>query len=124
MATHFTVKTPVTRAMRDEFAMQTYTAMQQLTSRPTLEAWEAMAQVINLFAIATRDDKRRSDDFTVIHSGLVAMTEVEMNCRNGISLPDAKLDKIRDAVNTIDSCVGKMSVEQLYAAMHELNFLE
>lgn len=124
MATRFTVKTPVTRAMRNEFAMQTYTAMQQLSSKPTIEAWEAMAQVINLFAIATRDDKRRSNDFTVIHSGLVAMTEVEMNCRNCVSLPDAKLDKIRDAVNTIDNCVGKMSVEQLYAAMHELNFLE
>lgn len=104
--------------------MQTYTAMQQLSSKPTIEAWEAMAQVINLFAIATRDDKRRAVDFTVIHSGLVAMTEVEMNCRNGVSLPEVKIDRIRSAVNAIDSCVGKMSVEQLYAAMHELNFLE
>ena len=124
MATRFTVKTPVTRAMRDEFAMQTYTAMQQLTSRPTIEAWKAMAQVINLFYIATGSDNRRFADFDVIRSGVDALSEVEMNCRNGISLSDEQLDKIRDAVNTIDGCVGKMSVEQLYAAMHELNFLE
>ena len=114
------MRIPVTKSLRDEFAMQLHVSLAALQRWPSEQAWEPLAQIFNVIQIAVRDDPKRSHEALLINSGARALQQIERRACSGRDLPEHEIAPIRIAVDAIDRMMGKLDVMQLNAAMIEL----
>lgn len=115
---------PVMGKLRDEFGITMHVAMRSLETTPTVEAFDALADVFNLLQVDLENDKRRVRAAAAINDGAGALNESQDAVAAGQVPHQRHLKRIRAAVNTIDELIGKLDVNRLYLSMHKLDALK
>lgn len=127
MAKHRTYRVarlPVMAALRDEFAMVSHLALRSLETTPTVEAFDALAEVFNLLQVDLRNDKKRSRAAGIISDGAAALIESQDAVAAGEIPLERHLKRMRAAVNTIDDLIGKLDINRLYLSMQVLKTMQ
>lgn len=110
------VKIPMTKELYDTFGIYLHVALATLQKRPDTDAFDAIAQIMNVVALTIKDDLRFIDEMLYISSGIRMMNDVSNKCTAGLPLKDYELACITLAVNTIDKILPRLDVSKLYLA--------
>ena len=114
------IKIPMTKALYDEFGIQMHTAYAALINQSSLEAFNALAHIMNVVTQAASKDKRFSDEMLYLNTGIATMNQIANKCQAGLPLKDFESASIGLAVNTIDRILPYMDISKLYVAMNEV----
>jgi hypothetical protein len=117
------VHIPVTRALRDEFAMLLYTSLWSLEHTPGVDPFDNLAGVFNVVQLALEHDAKHSHEARLITGGAAALNQAMSRVMSGKPPADHEILPIRVGVKTIDTLLGRLDVSVLYAAMQRLRRL-
>lgn len=114
------IRIPVTRVLRDEFAMMLYTSVACLESSPTAAAYNNLAGIMNVVQIALENDRRHQHEARLINGAASAMNQAAGKAEAGMPLAEHELAAIRVGVSTVDGLLGRLDVSALYVATQQL----
>lgn len=114
------IRIPVTRVLRDEFAMMLYTSMAALETAPTAAAYNNLAGIMNVVQVALENDRRHQHEARLINGAAAAMNQIADKAEAGAHLTEHELAAIRVGVNTVDGLLGRLDVSALYVAIQQL----
>lgn len=114
------IRIPVTRVLRDEFAMMLYTSMAVLETAPTAAAYNNLAGIMNVVQVALENDRRHQHEARLINGAAAAMNQIADKAEAGAHLAEHELAAIRVGVNTVDGLLGRLDVSALYVAIQQL----
>lgn len=117
------VRIPITRALRDEFAMLLYTSLRSLEHAPGSGAFDNLAGVFNVLQLALEHDAKHSHEARLITGGAAALNQAMHRIVAGTPPADHEMAPIRVGVETIDTLLGRLDVSVLHAAMLRLRSL-
>ncbi|NYT68757.1 hypothetical protein [Pusillimonas noertemannii] len=106
---------PITK-LRDDIALIIHTSIVRLAAGPDLDAYDNLAENINLVGIALEGKPAFSREFALIAGGARAMNQIGELVTAGHTPKPHHIAPIRVAVNTIDAVLGRLDVETLYVA--------
>lgn len=112
---------PMMRELRDMMSLQLYASTDALIKQPSLDQFQAVAQIVNVVALTIDDDKRFSTERLHISSGIAAMMQISRKCETGLKLRDDEVASINLMVSTIDRILSRLDVSKLYLSMRKLN---
>lgn len=115
---------PVMGKLRDEFGITMHVALRSLETTPTVEAFDALAEVFNLLQVDLQNDRRRARAAAVINDGAGALIDSQDAVAAGQVPLERHLKRMRAAVNTIDDLIGKLDINRLYLSMQKLKALK
>ncbi|WP_323017743.1 hypothetical protein [Castellaniella sp.] len=118
-----TIRIPVTRALRDEFAMLLYTSLWSLEHAPGADPFDNLAGVFNVVQLALEHDAAHRHEARLITGGAAALNQAMNRIISGKPPADHEIAPIRVSVETIDRLLGRLDVSVLYAAMQRLRDL-
>lgn len=110
----------MTKALYDEFGIQMHSAYAALSNYPFLEAFNALAHIMNVVTQAARNDKRFEHEMLYLNTGIATMNQVYSKCEAKLPLKDYETAAIGVAVAAIDRVLPYMDVSKLYIAMNEV----
>jgi len=110
--------------LRDEFGLVMHTALRSLETMPTVEAFDALAEVFNLLQVDLRNDKKRARAAASINDRAGALIDSQEAVAAGQVPLERHLKRMRAAVDTIDELIGKLDINRLYLSMHKLKLLK
>ena len=114
------IKIPMTKALYDEFGIQMHSAYAAMSNYPCLEAFNALAHIMNVVTQAARNDTRFEHEMLYLNTGIATMNQVYGKCEARRPLKDYETAAIGVAVSAIDRVLPYMDVSKLYVAMNEV----
>jgi len=106
---------PITK-LRDDIALIIHTSIVRLAAGPDLDAYDNLAENINMAGLALEGKPQFSREFALIESGARAMNQIGELVNAGQSPKPHHIAPIRVAVNVIDAVLGRLDLETLYVA--------
>lgn len=106
---------PITK-LRDDIALIVHTSIARLAAGPDLDAYDNLAENLNILGLATEGKPEFSREFRLIDSGARAMNQIFDLVRSGQTPKPHHIGPIRVAVNTADAVLGRLDLETLYLA--------
>lgn len=110
------IKIPMSKELYDSFGIYLHMALATMQKRPDSDAFDAIAQIMNVVSITIKDDARFDDHKIFINSGIRMMNDIANKCSAGLPLKDYELACITLAINSIDSILPRLDVSKLYLA--------
>ena len=110
------VKIPMSKELYDSFGMYLHVALATMQNRPDSDAFDAIAQIMNVVSVTIKDDLRFNNESLFINSGIRMMNDISNKCTAGLPLKDYELACITLAINTIDAILSRLDVSKLYLA--------
>lgn len=110
----------MTKSLYDEFGIQMHTAYAALINQSSLEAFNALAHIMNVVTQAARNDKRFEHEMLYLKTGIATMNQIYGKCESKLPLKDYESAAIGVAVAAIDRVLPYMDVSKLYVAMNEV----
>ncbi len=117
------IRIPVTRGLRDEFAMVLHTSLWCLDRAPTVDVFDNLAGVFNVVQLALEHDAQHQHEARLITGGAAALNQVMPKVADGRALAAHETAPIRVGVNTIEALLGRLDATALYLAMQRLRVM-
>ncbi|NYT62397.1 hypothetical protein H0A66_08740 [Alcaligenaceae bacterium] len=114
------VRIPVTRALRDEFAMSLHTSLRGLEHAPSVDIFDNLAGIFNVVQLALEHDTKHSHEARLITGGAAALNQAMARVVAGQSPAAHEIAPIRVGINTIDALLGRLDVLALHGAIQRL----
>lgn len=114
-----TVRVPLT-GLRDQIALQMRAALTCLQLAPSAEAFNSLAGIFNLVALAIEADQGSAHEARLICGGAAAMNQIESRTAKRQAPRDHEFAPIRVAVNAIDEVLPRLDVIRLELAQQRL----
>lgn len=107
---------PVMRPLHDEMAMHLRAALVTLTYKPSNDAFDMLAGVLNVVQVAIQNDSRFPHEAKLINGGAATMNQISKKVDRGLALQEHELGSIKISVNTVDEILPRLDVGKLNAA--------
>lgn len=114
------IKIPMTKALYDEFGIQMHSAYSALVNYPCVEAFDALAAIINVVTVTAARDNRFEHEMLYLNTGIATMNQIYGKCQSKLPLKDHEAASIGVAVSAVDRVLPYMDISQLYLSMQEL----
>jgi hypothetical protein len=113
------VRIPVMKDMHDVIGMGMHTSYMMLRDAPSEEAFQQLAQIINMVGISIIGDERFVDEARIIESASLAMIQIGAKAGPIGALPYELLPVV-NAVNCIDAMLPRLDGSKLHQANAQL----
>lgn len=114
------VRIPVTRALRDEFAMSLHTSLWALDHAPSADVFDTLAGIFNVVQLALEHDAEHCHEARLITGGAAALNQVMTKALAGQRPAAHEIAPIRVGINTIDALLGRLDASALRRASQRL----
>lgn len=105
------IKIPLTR-FRSDAALNARLAYETLKRSPDLDAFNRLADVFNIIAVAVLNDPRFAHEVNVYGGATRALDEARQLIAARVQLPARLLEPIRHGVNIIDEILPRLDLAQ------------
>lgn len=116
------IKIPMTKEMYDKFGFQMHTAYDELCRVPSADAFERLADILQVVSMTAAKDKRFEQEMLYLNTGIATMNQVFGKCEAGLPLKEHEIAAIGVSVAAMDRVLPYMDVSKLYLSMQELRF--
>lgn len=114
----------MSKGMHEAIALQMHISLAVLKNQPDVDAFDAIAGIINMVSLASRNDARFTNECLQLRSGIATMNQVSHKVTQGVAINHFDVACLEACITTIDQILSRMSVGDLYIANQALNQLK
>lgn len=113
---------PITKVMIDEVCLIAFGNLTALKTCPSFAAFDRLADILNVIALAVSKRPDLYDYFIVLQSAALAMEDIRKRCEKYGEVKCNELEylTIRNAVNRFDEVMRHLDCRELYISQEEL----
>lgn len=122
------VKIPVAKPLWDSIALQMHTSLASFESQPSIDAFDALGMIFNVFGMTVSEEPKLRDEGRIIDGAVSIMCDIAKKLdglvSGAIKLRDHEIGGIRLGVRTIDAVIPRLDVSKIYIQMQRLRAMK
>jgi len=105
---------PMTGGLRDLIATHMHGALAALRLSPNAEAFDALANIINMVGLTVHKDPKFAQQYGFISGAARTMNQIGPKCEARLALRDHEIASLTVAVSAIDDILPRIDVARLF----------